>query len=135
MRGPHNKCHEPWLRDTSTQKPSVYVQTPFEESNPAFSPDGRWIVYSSDRTGRPEIYVRPFPSKEPEHKISRDGGRFPRWRGDEIFFLALDGTLMRSASMPPRALPGWLRSGFFKQVSRPRTTTTPMTSPEMGNGF
>ena len=85
-----------WIQSLEgAQKPSVFVQTPFNETSPAFSPDGRWIVYASDRTGRPELYVRPFPSKEPEQKISRDGGRFPRWRSDdEIFFLALDGMLM-----------------------------------------
>jgi len=66
------------------------VQTPFNETSPAFSPDGRWIVYGSDRTDRQEIYVRPYPSKGPEHKISRDGGRFPRFSGRELFFLSLD---------------------------------------------
>jgi Tol biopolymer transport system component len=77
------------------QKPAIFAPTPFVESGPVVSPDGRWIAYSSDRTGRPEVYLRPFPSRDPEHKVSLDGGKMPRWRTmDEIFFLSLDGTLM-----------------------------------------
>jgi serine/threonine protein kinase/Tol biopolymer transport system component len=77
---------------------SPVLQTPFTEWEPAVSPDGRWVAFSSDRdrTGRREIYVRSL-SGEPasEHKISRGGGQSPRWRTrDEIFFLAPDGSLM-----------------------------------------
>jgi Tol biopolymer transport system component len=80
------------------QTPSPVLQTPFTEWEPAVSPDGGWVAYSSnrDRTGRREIYVRSL-SGEPatEHKVSRDGGQSPRWRTrDEIFFLSPDGTLM-----------------------------------------
>jgi Tol biopolymer transport system component len=92
------------------QTPAVFVNTPFAEHSPVFSPDGRWIAYCSDRTGRYEIYVRPFPSKDPEHKVSLNGGKMPRWRADrEIFFLALDGRLMsarfNAAANPPTAVP------------------------------
>ena len=74
---------------------SAFVATPQTENSPSFSPDGRFIVYSSDLTGRWEIYVRPFASREPEEKVSRDGGWFPRWRSPgEIVFLSLDGTMM-----------------------------------------
>ncbi len=97
------------------QKPSVFVQSPFDETSPAFSPDGGWIVYSSNRTGRQEIYVRPFPSKEPEHKISRDGGRFPRWRSDrELFFLSLDGTLMSVRFDAAQSSPGMTPQPLFQ---------------------
>jgi serine/threonine-protein kinase len=76
----------------------VFLSTSQEERSPAFSPDGRFIVYSSDQTGRWEIYVRPFTSKEPEFKISRDGGRHPRWRSPgEIVFLSLDGKMMSAS--------------------------------------
>jgi eukaryotic-like serine/threonine-protein kinase len=67
----------------------------FRKSNPAFSPDGRFVVYSSDSTGRSEIYVRPFPFEDREYPISRDGGWYPRWRNqNEIFFLSLDGRMV-----------------------------------------
>ena len=105
-----------WMQSLEgAQKPSVFVQTPFNETSPAFSPDGRWIVYASDRTGRQEIYVRPFPSKEPEYKISRDGGRFPRWRSDhEIFFLALDGMLMSARFDAAKGSPEMIPQPLFQ---------------------
>jgi eukaryotic-like serine/threonine-protein kinase len=82
--------------------------TRFREWEPGFSPDGRWIVYSSDITGRFEIYVRPFSPTGPQgaaSKISRDGGLSPRWRSPgEIFFVALDGTMMSATVDVGRSL-------------------------------
>jgi len=78
------------------QKPTVFLQTPFIEDSPAFSPDDRWIAYNSDTSGRFEVYVRSFSSLGGQVQISRNGGWAPRWRrdGKELFFLALDGTMM-----------------------------------------
>jgi dipeptidyl aminopeptidase/acylaminoacyl peptidase len=61
-----------------------------------FSPDGRWIVYNSDETGRHEVYLAPVPSTGERFKVSTGGGVQGRWRGDgkELFYLALDGTMM-----------------------------------------
>ena len=81
------------------RKPAVFLQTPFNEECPAFSPDDRWIAYNSDASGRFEVYVRSFSSGGGQLQISRNGGWAPKWRGDgkEIFFLALDGTMMAAA--------------------------------------
>jgi serine/threonine protein kinase/Tol biopolymer transport system component len=78
------------------RKPSVFLKTPYDEASGAFSPDGKWIAYHSNESGRSEVYVRPFPKQEGQFLISRNGGRAPRWRADgkELFFLAADGTLM-----------------------------------------
>ncbi|MFN0101339.1 MAG: protein kinase domain-containing protein [Bryobacteraceae bacterium] len=61
-----------------------------------FSPDGKWIAYTSDESGRFEIYVQPFPLTGAKWQISRDGGWKPRWRRDgrEIFWVEEDGTMM-----------------------------------------
>jgi Tol biopolymer transport system component len=86
-----------WLRPSeSGHKPFALWKTKALESAGTFSPDGRWIAYISDKSGRPEIYVRAFPSGDDEHKVSRDGGMAPRWRADgrEIFFLSLNSYLM-----------------------------------------
>jgi serine/threonine-protein kinase len=58
-----------------------------------FSPDGRWVAFSSDVTGTPEIYIRRFESRDPGIRISRSGGRWPRWHEDgrELYFLAPNG--------------------------------------------
>ncbi len=70
-----------------TSKP--LLQTEFDETRPAISPDGRWIAYMSNETGRREIYVRPFPSVEDgSWQISSDGGVSPVWapNGRELFY-------------------------------------------------
>ncbi len=58
------------------------------ETAPRFSPDGRWIAYASDESGRREIYVRPFPAFDRKWTISTDGGAEPIWRrdGKELFY-------------------------------------------------
>jgi len=93
------------------RKPFAFVQTPAQEDNPEFSPDGRWIAYSSTESSREEVYVRPFPGPGGVYQVSRAGGTQPQWRGDgrEIFFLGLDGVLM-SASV--NALPGGIEAGI-----------------------
>jgi serine/threonine-protein kinase len=65
------------------------LNTTFNESAPAISPDGRWLAYESDESGRTEVYVQPFPAVERERwPISIGGGREPRWSRDgrELFF-------------------------------------------------
>jgi Tol biopolymer transport system component len=86
-----------WILPLSgDRKPTPFLQTPFAEDSPAFSPDDRWVAYNSDASGRFEVYVRSFPGPGGQFQISRNGGWAPKWRGDgkEIFFLALDGTMM-----------------------------------------
>jgi len=69
-------------------KPTVFLNTPFGEMQPAFSPDGRWLAYTSVDTGNPEIYVRPFPGPGSQWQISSSGGQWPTWsrNGRELFF-------------------------------------------------
>jgi Tol biopolymer transport system component len=64
------------------------VKTRFSEISPQFSPDGRWLAYNSDESGRPEIYVNPFPGPGGRIAISTDGGTEPRWSRDgrELFY-------------------------------------------------
>jgi eukaryotic-like serine/threonine-protein kinase len=75
-------------------KPFPVVQTNFDEVNGQFSPDGKWIAYQSNETGRFEIYVQPFPRGQ-KKIISTSGGAQVRWRRDasELFYIALDGRL------------------------------------------
>jgi Tol biopolymer transport system component len=67
--------------------------TPSSESNGKFSPDGRWVAYQSNLSGRFEIYVAPFPGPGGKRQVSTGGGLFPRWRedGKEIFYEGLNG--------------------------------------------
>jgi serine/threonine-protein kinase len=70
------------------RKPRVFLQTPFAESSGQFSPDGHWIAYASDESGRLEVYVRPFPGPGGKWQISTEGGSELAWspKGKELFF-------------------------------------------------
>ncbi|MDX6383453.1 MAG: eukaryotic-like serine/threonine-protein kinase [Blastocatellia bacterium] len=81
-----------WMLSTSDHKWEVFLQTPFNEARASFAPNGRWIVYESDESGRKEIYVQSFPSSGAKWQVSTAGGSQPRWRSDgkELFYLGSD---------------------------------------------
>jgi Tol biopolymer transport system component len=75
------------------------AETEFDERDGQFSPDNRWVAFVSNDSGRPEIYVQPFPGPGRKQSISSNGGGQPRWRRDgrELFYIALDGRMMAVA--------------------------------------
>ena len=77
-------------------EPFPFLQSSFEEIHGQFSPDRRWIAYSSDETNRLEIYVQSFPVKREKLLISTGGGVMPRWtrNGKELIYVDLDAKLM-----------------------------------------
>jgi Tol biopolymer transport system component len=77
-------------------EPYPLLQTPFDEEAATFSPDGRWLAYQSNESGREEVYVTPFAGLGRKWQISTAGGMLPRWRSDgsELLYQAPDGTLM-----------------------------------------
>jgi hypothetical protein len=97
-----------WIAPQSTgasgapQKPFPYLASPFNERNGVFSPDGHWIAYDSNESGRPEVYVQAFPLTNQKARISTAGGTGAAWskNGGELFYLAADGNLM---AVPYRA--------------------------------
>lgn len=84
---------------TGDPKPRALLQTAFGESDGRFSPDGRWVAYVSNESGRAEIYVMPFPEGSGKWQISAAGGTEPTWRrdGKELFYLA--GTFVMAADV------------------------------------
>jgi serine/threonine protein kinase len=81
------------------RKPIPYLQSQFEEQEGRFSPDGHWVAYVSNESGRDEIYVQSFPIAGAKFPISSGGGTEPQWRNDgtELFYLAANQTLMAVA--------------------------------------
>ncbi len=77
------------------RKPFTFLQTPFGERNMRFSPNGRWVAYTSDETGTREVFVQSFPAGGGKWQISSGGGGPPKWRSDgrELFY-ANAGKLM-----------------------------------------
>jgi serine/threonine-protein kinase len=81
-------------------EPRGILTTQFDESAPKLSPDGRWLAYQSNESGRDEVYVRPFPEIERARvQVSTAGGLAPRWArdGSELFFLSGDSEMMAAA--------------------------------------
>jgi Tol biopolymer transport system component len=78
------------------RKPFPVVKTNYNERDGQFSPDGKWIAFQSNKSGRFQIYMQPFPGPGGELQLSTDGGAQARWRrdGKELFYIALDGRLM-----------------------------------------
>lgn len=74
------------LPSAGDRQPRPFFTSPFTESNGAFSPDGRWLAYTSNESGRLEIYAQPFPSGGRKVQISTDGGEQPRWVRGELFY-------------------------------------------------
>jgi Tol biopolymer transport system component len=77
-------------------KAEPFVATPYAETYPAFSPDGRWLAYQSNLSGTPEVYVLPFPGPGGPSQISTGGGLLPVWSHDgrELIFQTLDRHVM-----------------------------------------
>ncbi len=70
-------------------QPKPFLNTTFSETEPVFSPDGRWIAYQSNESGTNEVYVRPFPGPGGKTQISTGGGFLPRWsrNGKELYYI------------------------------------------------
>jgi Tol biopolymer transport system component len=95
-----------WVLQNPVGKPGdrksvALLQTPSNERQAAFSPDGHWIAYSSDESGRSEVYVMRFTppgslSAADKWRVSKDGGAFPKWRADgkELYFSGPNQTVM-----------------------------------------
>ena len=124
-----------------------WLATRFDESAAHFSPDGRWIAYVSNQSGRFEVYVRSYPGGAHNRQVSFEGGTDPRWRGDgrELFYRHQDWVLVSDVTTaggvlrfsPARVLfkgqyliESWdvLPNGqgfvFVKDFARPRTAVT-----------
>jgi len=76
------------LNDSSRQ-PEPFLRTPFDEDLPLFSPDGHWLAYRSNESGRMEVYVAQFPGAAVKRQISVDGGDQPQWApgGKQLFYV------------------------------------------------
>ena len=77
-------------------KPAAFLATPFDEAHAQFSPDGRFVSYTSSESGRVEVYVRPFPAGDEKWQVSASGGDQATWKGDgtELYYLSSQQEIM-----------------------------------------
>jgi dipeptidyl aminopeptidase/acylaminoacyl peptidase len=71
-----------WLMPMGSRVPAPFLDSPAFEGDGAISPDGRWVAYVSDESGRQEVYVRAFPGKGGRLQVSVAGGEWPLWSRD-----------------------------------------------------
>ncbi len=116
---------------SETMRPRAFLQHSYSEFSATFSPvqrgkAARWIAYTSDETGRPEVYVRDFPSGTQKWQVSTGGGGLPRWNlnGRELFYLALDGTLMAVPVDTRKTFASGTPQALFASGVRPDPTST-----------
>jgi Tol biopolymer transport system component len=89
------------------RKPQVFLKTPFNERDGKISPDGRWLAYASDETGRDEIYVQTIPPGGGKWQVSVDGGFGPLWaaNGKELFYRSENKVMVVSYTSAPAFSP------------------------------
>jgi serine/threonine-protein kinase len=80
--------HDIFFVREGSQEAEPFLVTPSDERQPAFSPNGAFVAYVSNESGRREVYVRPFPGPGPKRQVSTNGGTSPQWSRDgrEIFY-------------------------------------------------
>jgi len=93
-----------WMYSLENHKATVLLQTPFQETNGRFSPDGRWLLYQTDESGRTEVYVMALSGKRGKWQISTSGASRPRWSADgkRIYYVSPDFRLMAVDVAPGR---------------------------------
>jgi Tol biopolymer transport system component len=103
-----------------------FLRTPFTESAPRFSPDGRWLAYVSDESGRFEVYVQPYPGPGGKWQVSTEGGTEPVWNpnGRELFYRSSDKMMAVDIATQPGFAPGKPRM-LFEGHYAPTLATSP----------
>ncbi len=99
-----------WVKPAEPEgEARAFLATPANELDAVLSPDGRWMAYSSDESGRYEVYVTAFPSGAGKWAISTGGGTLPQWRADgrEMFYISAERELMAVAVRPSSPTFDW----------------------------
>jgi eukaryotic-like serine/threonine-protein kinase len=100
--GPSGVSRDLWLLHFGAD-PRPLVVTRFNERGAVFSPDGRWFAFVSDESGRPEVYIQPFPGPGPKIPVSNNGGLQPMWgkHGRELYYREGDALMEVAVQLNP----------------------------------
>jgi Tol biopolymer transport system component len=110
--------------DGEDREPKPFLNTPFLEVRARFSPDGRWVAYESEESGRGEIYVRSFSGTGSKWQISTGGGTEPQWSRDgrALYYIAPDLKMMRVSVQAGEVFEAGIPEPIFAVTLRPITT-------------
>lgn len=92
----YERAPDIWYLRLADLQPAQFLKGVSTLRSPRFSPDGKWVAYSSNESGRWEVYVTSFPEAHGKWQVSNAGGEQPRWRGDgkELFYLSSEAKIM-----------------------------------------
>ena len=115
-----------WVYSFIDGKAHLFLKATSSLKNAQFSPDGKWVAYSSNESGRWEVYVTSFPDANGKWQVSTDGGEQPRWRGDgaEIYFLSSDAKLMAVSVYTKNEFQSGTPAILFQTDPREQVATT-----------
>ena len=115
-----------WMLRMADRKAEPFLKTRFDESAPRFSPDGHWLAYTSNESGRYEIYAQPYPGPGGKWPISTEGGTEPMWNpnGRELFYRSGDTMMAVDITAGPNFAAGKPRKLFTGPYE-----LSPATSP------
>ena len=110
-----------WILRLSDRKAEPFIQAPGNQTEAAFSPNGRWLAYSSDESGRPEIYMQPYPGPGGRWQVSTEGGEEPVWNpnGRELFYRSRDRMMAVDVATQPSFSAGKPRMLFSSGLYLP----------------
>jgi serine/threonine protein kinase len=131
------KGNELWYLSWPQRVAKPLLQAKWTVRHAQFSPDGRWIAYTSNETGKMEIYVSPFPSGNGKWQVSSAGGQEPRWRqdGKELFYVSADGKMMAVAVTSGASFEAGPPVALFQTHRRQRVSTQDVFSYDLsGDG-
>ena len=116
-----------WVFLIQDSSASPFLVTPANEHAPMFSPDGKWLIYMSDESGRHEVYVQPYPSTGAKYQVSTEGGTEPVWSPDgrELFYRSGDKMMAVAVETEPTFRRQGIPQELFEYRS-PMNTTAPM---------
>jgi Tol biopolymer transport system component/predicted Ser/Thr protein kinase len=118
-----------WVHSFADSKSHLFLKANASLNNAQFSPDGKWVAYSSNESGRWEVYVTSFPDARGKWQVSTNGGEQPRWRsnGKEIYFLSPDAKLMAASVDTETGFESGTPTVLFQTDPRGRVATTEVT--------
>ena len=122
----YNRATDLWFVTFPEQKNSLFLKAESVLSNGQFSPDGKWVTYASNESGKWEIYVTSFPVAHGKWRVSTTGGEQPRWRGDgkELFYLSSDGKMMAAPVTTGAKFDSGTPVALFSATPRQRAART-----------
>ncbi len=133
----YTRGSEMWLATLAEMTARPFLKGPGTLRSGQFSPDGKWVAYASNESGKFEIYVTSFPEARGKWQVSSAGGTQPRWRGDgkELFYIATDGKVMAVPVTPGANFEAGTPGALFQAHAREFFATSEQSSYDVtGDG-